>query len=261
MLKFDSIKRSTIWCFALLFCLGMFSTQARAETIIVAADEWCPFNCAPDSDAPGYAIELLEAIFTPLGHTIEYIVMPWKRVLHDTQEGHINAAVGVLPEEAPKLIFPEMEYGEFRVGFFRTNPDWKYTGKESVSNMVFGTAQGYSYGPTIDKLIADGDLKTEAVSNANPLELNLQKMMIGRIDGIIADHAVLTYTAQQMDLADSIHYAGSADPGVPLYVAFSPKNKSLSDNYATILSDGIRKLRKSGELSTILAKYQLTDWR
>jgi polar amino acid transport system substrate-binding protein len=43
-------------------------------------------------------------------------------------------------------------------------------------------------------------------------------------------------------------------------MAFSPKNPK-SKEYAKLLSAGIEQMRLSGELSKILAKYQLTDWR
>jgi len=45
-----------------------------------------------------------------------------------------------------------------------------------------------------------------------------------------------------------------------LYIAFSPKNPK-SKEYAKLITDGIEQMRLSGELSQILAKYKLTDWR
>ena len=36
----------------LLACLACNSV-ARGETLVIAADIWCPINCAPDSERPG----------------------------------------------------------------------------------------------------------------------------------------------------------------------------------------------------------------
>ncbi|MEQ1790535.1 MAG: hypothetical protein ABL857_08835, partial [Rickettsiales bacterium] len=40
---------------------------AEQTTINIVADEWCPFNCDPESDKPGYVIELAKEIFKPYG--------------------------------------------------------------------------------------------------------------------------------------------------------------------------------------------------
>ena len=31
---------------------------ANAETINIVSDEWCPYNCEPGSDRPGFGIEI-----------------------------------------------------------------------------------------------------------------------------------------------------------------------------------------------------------
>ena len=45
-----------------------------------------------------------------------------------------------------------------------------------------------------------------------------------------------------------------------LYIAFSPKNKELSQRYADILTKETAEMRRNGELAAILETYGLTDW-
>jgi len=45
----------------------------------------------------------------------------------------------------------------------------------------------------------------------------------------------------------------------PLFIALSPNNPS-SKATAAALGDGIDRLRKSGALKTILARYGVSDW-
>lgn len=230
------------------------------RTIVVGADEWCPYNCEPGHEAPGYVIELLQRIFTDSGFSVEYVVKPWKRVLHEVRMGYMDAAVGAITVEAPDLVYPDAECGFTRTGLYRANPSWTYTGPKSLAGLVFGTAQGYSYGEALDGLIAEGLLQTEARSGEAPLETNIRMLLRGRIDGLLADKGVLTYAATKIGVADQLYFGGTPDPGTPVHVAFSPiSNKS--GKYAEIFSAGIRKLRRSGELDAILAKYRLTDWR
>ena len=81
------------------------------------------------------------------------------------------------------------------------------------------------------------------------------------------DKAVFIYTANAMGVWDEIEVAG-VDPITSkealdeskLYIAFSHRNPK-SKQYAKLITDGIEQMRLSGELSEILAKYGLTDWR
>lgn len=50
----------------LILAVSIFSlsTQVKAEEVItLVADEWCPYNCVPNSEKPGYAIEIAQEIF------------------------------------------------------------------------------------------------------------------------------------------------------------------------------------------------------
>lgn len=234
--------------------------RSYTKTIVVGADEWCPYNCVPGSRAPGYVIELMRRIFSANGYSVKYVVKPWERVLHETRMGYVDAAVGAIPGEAPGLVYPDMECGVSRNGLFRADPGWRYAGSHSLDGLVFGVASGYSYGEVIDGLISSGRLHVEAMGGEAPLEANIKMLLRGRMDGIVADTSVVAYTAGEMGVADSIHYGGSPDPGSPLYVAFSPEGEN-SLMFARMFSEGMEKLRRSGELRAILAKYNLTDWR
>lgn len=34
--------------------------KAGMQQIVIAAYEWCPYNCQPDSDQPGYMVEMVQ---------------------------------------------------------------------------------------------------------------------------------------------------------------------------------------------------------
>lgn len=239
--------------------LAVLPVNGQAETIVVAADEWCPYNCEPGAVNPGYGIEVLEKVFSTHGHKIKYVTMPWKRALEDVESGAINAAIGVVPEESPGLVFPEEKVGWFEDGFFTTKPKWKYTGLKSLGSMTFGVAEGYSYGKVIDRMISQQQVKVEVMYGKTPLEFNMYKLRYGRIQGVIADRNVFNYVAKLRGTSHLYFYGGSASGGAPLYVAFSP-NRETSREFARLYSEGVLKLRASGELQQILDKYGVKDW-
>jgi polar amino acid transport system substrate-binding protein len=61
--------------------LSMLCSLAKADTISIRADLWCPFNCDPSGAKPGYMIEIAKAVFEPLGHKIDYQTLNWARAI------------------------------------------------------------------------------------------------------------------------------------------------------------------------------------
>src|SRR5688500_5622382 len=84
---------------------------AHADAITLRADEWCPYNCAADSDKPGYGIEIAKEIFAKAGHTVEYKTLAWPRALEECRNGTVAAVIGTSHEESPDFVFPEQDVG------------------------------------------------------------------------------------------------------------------------------------------------------
>jgi polar amino acid transport system substrate-binding protein len=256
--------------FMILSFLILMPATAFSDTILLQSDIWCPYNCAPDSKLPGYAIEIAKKIFEKAGHKFKYEVAPWSRSLKLAKEGQITAIVGVSRNEAPELIFPEQEFGISAIHFFkRKGFPWKFEGIGSFETVRVGIMADYEYGDGLDAYFEKNrkTRKVQIIRAEEPLVLNIRKLLRGRIDVIPEDKSVFIETANGMGVLGKIEYAG-VDPinskegldEARLYMAFSPKNPK-SKEYAKLLSAGIEQMRLSGELSKILAKYQLTDWR
>ena len=79
--------------------------MVQAEEITIVADEWCPFNCEPNSKAPGFMIEIATEIFSKAGHSVNYSTMDWDEALTAVRKGEFKAIVGAANEDAPDSIF------------------------------------------------------------------------------------------------------------------------------------------------------------
>ena len=91
---------------SLLVCLALSAAGvARGETLVIAADLWCPINCAADSPRPGIFVELARDIFAEAGIQVRYETRNWARVLQEVRRGDINAAIGAGYEDAPDFLF------------------------------------------------------------------------------------------------------------------------------------------------------------
>ncbi len=251
--------------FAAAFCAAAFGLSASAqETITCRADTWAPFNGDPDSDKPGYVIEIMKAIFEPKGYKIDYKVIPWSRAVKELAEGKFDVAVGASKDDCPDAVFPDQEIADIRFAFFALpSSKWSFKGLDSLAEVKLGAIEGYAYGEEIDKRIASAKEsgKAELVSGDNALERNVKKLQAGRIDALIEAPQVFSWTVRAMGLQEgSFAKAGELDSPQKNYVAFS-QAKASSKSYAKIFDEGMVELRKSGKLSGILAKYGLSDWR
>lgn len=249
--------------------LVLTAMPVKAETsITIAADEWCPYNCEPDSAQPGFMIEIARQAFEPEGITVKYVVVPWSRAISKTREGKYDAIVGATSGDAPDFIFPTVPQGLSIMGFF-TLPDsgWFYKNQKSLGEVSFGAISDYSYSDALDayikKYAGDRD-RVQLVSGEKALAMNIRKLLNRRVDAVVDDANVLANymeknnQKQPLRLAGMLHYNRGYDEQL-VYIAFGPKNPSAKA-YAALLSARMKELRASGKLNTILARYGLKDW-
>lgn len=251
--------------------LTIFMGTAQAETIVLVADTWCPYNCDPDSQYPGFMVEIAQRVFSAAGHQVEYQVEPWNRAVLSVQSGRFQGLIGVTPNilqrlEQP-LQLPEQEQARIRAAYFTLAAStWRYNGTQSLYAERLGLIAGYGYAPIRDYIEANKDTpRVQYAHGEDALQTNLQKLLRGRISLVRSDELAFSYTAQQMGLADSFRDAGGEpieDANSLLYIAFAPAQVCPQcTEYAQTLSRGMSQLRQSGELEKILTRYGLHDWQ
>jgi len=266
----------TSWSF-LSGCLAMLmlaSSPAQAQDshstpephiITLRADPSCPSNCDPDSDHPGYDVELAKIIFGAAGYEVDYRLLSWSRTLVEVRNSTIDGFIAGIKEDAPDFIFPEEPAGVLVNAFaIRKGTNWKWTGPESLKGKVFGYIPDYQYFPALKSYIeahANDPKLVQGVAMMNAGELNLRKLAVGRIDVTSDDMIQLQYEINQLKLSDQLEVidAGVGAP-VPDYIAFGPNNPR-AHKLAHLWDEGIRRLRKSGELKQILDRYGIKDWK
>ncbi len=247
-----------------LWMVGM--SAVHADKITVRADMWCPFNCDPQANQPGFMIEIAKRIFEKEGHTLDYQILNWARAIVQTREGHYNAIVGAAKSDAPDFIFPEKELGWAGDCFYTTkNFQWQYNGLRSLTQISLGVINDYSYGEEIDRYVeknrTSNSNKVQVVSGNTALQQNVAKLLKNRIQVLIETKPVMEHFLQKDGSIHLVREAGClpiADDD-KVYIAFSPKHPK-SKIYARLLSEGIDALRHSGDLKTILASYGTQDW-
>ncbi len=237
---------------------------ARADEITLAADAWCPYNCAPGSERPGYMVEIATRAFAQAGHKLSYKTMPWARALAEADAGKITGVFGASPEEAPGLLYPKQPLAQSRnVLAVRAGDSFVWTSPKSLESLALGVMLDYTYGPLLDPYIKSNLKNTnriQVLGGDEPLKGNLRKLLAGRIGATIDDVNVLTYELTSEKQTDAVRIVDIADTANPLYIGLSSKLPQAAA-YGKLLDETVVALRASGELAKILARYGLQDWQ
>jgi polar amino acid transport system substrate-binding protein len=213
-------------------------------------------NGVPESDKPGYMIEIAKAIFEPSGIKVDYKLMPWQRALQQTRVGVFDCVVGAYKADAPDFLFPNNHWGVDETMFYKLKKDsWKYNGDTTVLNhRSIGIISGYSYGPTLDVYFTTH--KVQVVSGDNALNTNIKKLMSGRIDTLVESTYVMAAKLQELDLTKKVVKAGHALKGNPMYFACGPSKKK----WIKMVNDAMPILKRNGQLQKILKPYNINVW-
>jgi len=268
--------RTLLFCFlTIVFAVTLtalaVADEKEGRTLTFVADDWCPYNCAPDSDHPGYIVEILKAAYERHGYKVEYKNVPWTRAIEEVMSGKYTGLLSTSVTNTPDLIFPGVAqgaYGEAASSTFyvRAGDPWRYNGVKSMEGRMLGMIADYLYGEEFDKYVADNakDMRRVQIvaGSGTALESNIRKLVAGRVDMIVEDPFVIGwFLSQHPDLQGKIEAAGNLGDGDdPVYVGFSP-NIPDAQKLAQILTDEMLAMRDNGELQKIFARYGIEEFK
>ena len=250
-------------CSTLLACLlALTATGAAAETITLRADEWCPYNCEPGSERPGYMIEIAQEVFGEAGFDVDYQTLNWMRSIAESRAGRYAGIIGAIREEAPDFVFGE-PLGLTNNGFaLRPDMSLDTTDPDPLHGLTLAVIRGYNYSDVPTAYIeAHGEDRSlvQFTAGDNALEQNLRKLIAGRVDVVVDDLNVLRRAVHELGFEDETSVIAWDDPD-EVHIAFSPREPN-AETYAALLADGVERLRRMGRLEEIMARYGLSDWR
>lgn len=247
---------------ALALALLFGSLAARAQTLVIAGDPWCPVNCEPDSERPGIFVELARDIFGEAGIEVEYRVVNWARALHAARKGQIDAVIGAAPDDAPGFLFTPTPVSYSRMCFFtRSSSRWRYTAVDDLHDQRLGAVKDYSYGSLLDDYLqthGDDPARVQLAHGDQAFSLNVDKLLSGRIDVMMANAWVMENRLREQGRSGRTRNAGCRSPDLPIYLAFSPAKLS-SPGYVELFEAGMRRYRADGRLERLLKRYGVSE--
>lgn len=239
------------------------ASQANAITSkvlrLAAPDNWCPVACSANSKKEGTYIDIARAIWPDW--RLSYSNASYARIIINAKKGLVDAIPAVIPNEAPGFLFPSTPGSVVQWCFYKKpGADWRFTGVDSLKGHQIGITQGYSYPSEIEAV------RNTEEGNASFLTLagrevprRLSKMVLAnRLTAMVEGKEAMEWQMSEKFLP-RLANAGCIKERVPAFLAFSPsfvKAKEMAKEF----SEGMRRLRASGQLRQILLRYGLTDF-
>ncbi len=248
------------WFAALVLTLAGAS---QAEVITIRADPWLPYNGVGLRKPDGYMIDLAKRIAQINGHTVNYNNMPWDDAIAAVRKGEYDCVVGAAKDDAEDFAFPAESWGKSSNAFWgMAETTWRFTGIDSLESIRLLALEGYSYSETLDAYIAAHSTDGK-VMMINPIRraanTAVSNLVARKAEVFVEDINVMQQTLRGMQMQDRVINLGALDELTDVYVACTPA-KPRGAEYVQMFSDGIKALRKSGELQKILDTYGLQDW-
>jgi polar amino acid transport system substrate-binding protein len=170
----------------------------------------------------GINIETITEVCRRLNITPIFKQLPWKRALHNTQNGENEAIFSLFINEDRKKYFdyPSESINDVKM-VLATNKDNPVVIKSitDLEGYRIGVYHGSSYGLEFDN--ADYFLKEPASTN----ESLVLKQSMGRTDFIVIDERVAKYWTKKLNLDNKLRILDFVVIDNPTYIAFSKKAK------------------------------------
>ena len=240
---------------ALLLAEPLWASCARPLT--VGWEPWQPFMYeAGDGQLTGLDVQLIRAVAARMGCTLKFVQLPFKRHLLELQAGRIDLATSVQwTAEREQFAYFSKPYREAQMRLLvraRQAGQWPLKQLADLRAWPFrlGIARGYFYGEPFARLSAEpGQVQIEdAISD----EVNLTRLLAGRIDGLLADPLVVASLAPAPGLIEQHPLAVHAS-----VFHFIGSRRALAPELMQQLDAALLQLQGSGELQAIVARYQL----
>jgi polar amino acid transport system substrate-binding protein len=250
-----------------LFC-SLLSPVVNAEKLNFIWNVYCPFTCESDKTGqPGYAMEVVKAIFDHSKYQVEYTyALSWNRAMGQVENGEKDAIVFSFhgAESDPLYVIPTQSLAwETNTTFaVRKTSKWRFQNVDSLKELKYiGVYKGTVWiDQDIAKFEQDNTKSFVYLHGDDIVKRAFNMLRRGRLDAWEDSQTLLKYHIYINAIKDLRIETLPKPHSSTGDLLFSRKNPK-SQEYADFFSAGMKQLRKSGKLKTILKKYGLKDWQ
>lgn len=245
--------RKSIAFLVFTLILGINSSFVCAgEKIRIGIGVLPPWKYEADGRLQGAEIDMLEVVVKRLGFEVEYVVLPFKRVLFQMESGQLDLMIGLLkrPEREKYIYYIEPPYKtkSNKVFYVLKGNEQKLREYTDLYKLKIGTKIGAKFFPQFD---SDPNLDKDEVAD---YLLNIRKLIKKRIDTFVITDSQGEYLVTSMGLQDELVVAPySYSKNNPSYFGVARKSPLFAKlaEIAPVISNMI----KTGEVNKIFDAY------
>lgn len=240
------------------------AAKDTAEPLRVFILDQPPWSYLHEGQPYGAAVDVARAVLRRLGRNAEFVVTPFNRGLSLVRQGKLDAALAVYrtPEREQYLHYTTVPLYDEDV-LLMVHPDDKQLASDTSGTardaILYGDkpvalALGYSYGPTLDAIIArKGLIRT---SSFYSLQEGVQALLRHEVAAVPGTEPTLRALLHRLAPGSAPVLLRPAYDYVSAYMAFA-----LTEANALLAADfdaTLGRMRASGEYARILAEADRT---
>lgn len=209
-----------------------------------------------DKDLVGFEVDVIDAIAKRWGAKAEYVVGDFKGLLPSLDSKRCDlVASGILITPARLEKYDGIPYFGSHVVMVTAASDTETKVPADVSGKVMAIEAGTSY----EKMVADLNVELESAGKA-PIQAQtypsasgvIEQILVGRATATITQDTTAAYRMLQVSGRLSIPYTYDESENYGIYLR-------KSDGDRQMLKEAIEALQASGEMNTLLQKWNLPE--
>ena len=250
-------RRNVVWQVLAAMLLG--PGLASGCELTMGWEPWEPYQYETrDGELTGLDIEIIRAVAGQMGCRIVFRELPWKRHLRELAKGDIDIAAGAdFTRDRQDYAHYSRSYRTEKVQLFvqaGKADTYQLSGLEDIAREEFtlGISLGHHYGPGFDRIRSDPSLG-QYIEDVREDMLNFRKLARGRVDGILADPAVLYAKTSGTELEGKFEPYPLHVKVQPVHVIFS--RQSTDRDLVARFNEALDSITDNGMYDRILNSY------
>lgn len=228
-------------------------TLYAIDALIIATEEYPPYEYKEDGVLKGLDIEIIQAASERLGIKVKVKFLPWARAMNNVRLGKNDAMFPMFrTSEREKFLYFTTEHLGHEKNILITNKESTRQARslEDLAGWEIGIARDNSYGKEFDEY---KNIQRHEVTNIKQL---IKMAAIGnRFDAATVNELVFAYIVKELGMAGRFKKLDFVVTNQPLYIGFSKakgkSHKQLAEDYSRVL----KQLREEGVIENIIQKY------
>ncbi len=235
------------------------ATPARACALRVGWTPWTPYmDRTADGGLVGIDIDATRAIAAAAGCTVAFVEGEWSRLLYEVEHGRLDALPGASRTDArARYAVFGTPYRDEAMRLFVRADDAASLAAPSLAAFVgagrrIGIVRDNYFGPEVARLASD-PATADRFALSQSSHRDLRRMVRGRIDGVIVDHATGVLAARTYDLRDRIAVHPMPVHATRVFLMLS--RTTIDETLAARIDHAIATVREAGRFAAIIDRY------